>query len=365
MHRCSITLAAVLLAACQSAPSPPTSRPIASPPPTQAATLRPTEIPAAHGRIAFIRMTTGSAGEEGITVRSNIFLVDADGSNLGQLTDDTRWHLHMYWLNDGSRLVSAWERFGDDSHLFLTSMLPDGTDQRDLGAVEEYDEPSRSPSGRYIAFGGDGSKGTGIAVLDLATGERIQLTQDGAMQPLWSPDSTKIVGFVPSKQVAVYDVPTGTRTFEVRAGVQGVSGWTHDGQGVLYRVCGAHDDKVECMNAPITLAKLDGSAPARYTGLLPTVPDGLVSPDGKWIAKRDAGFTDILPPAEAGEIDVTAAVEGERLASWSPDSLWLATTLLEGQAQQGRIVLRSPYRTASDSIPVTDGPGDVAPAWQP
>jgi hypothetical protein len=50
-----------------------------------------------------------------------------------------------------------------------------------------------SPDGGYVAYESDGLLPNGLVLVDLATGLTSQLTTDGAVSPIWAPDSSAIV----------------------------------------------------------------------------------------------------------------------------------------------------------------------------
>lgn len=128
---------------------------------------------------------------------SDIFVIDADGSNLRKLTDDP--------LPDRNPVFSA--KDGEiifDRHYYgiarLFRMNVDGTDQRLLTNAEGYELTAAiSPDGDSLAFGGDrvtaGSRGLDIRIIDLRDPAReVQLTamRFHETSPTFSPDGKRI-----------------------------------------------------------------------------------------------------------------------------------------------------------------------------
>jgi Tol biopolymer transport system component len=365
---------ALAIAACAGvSPSPsmtatpaPSPAAIASPTPSPTATLAPTAAPTpvepAGGRIAFRRV--GPTNAEGFE-QTDVFLVDADGSNLAQLTNDRRIETYLFWLRNG-RLAFTWERLNDPYHQFIAVINADGSGRSELGAVQTGYGTALSPDRRYVAFGGDGAPDleTGVKLLDLETGRRIDLTSDGATSPVWSPDGTRILAYLPSRRLVVVDVATGAYLTSIKADVAEVLGWTADGASVLFIACTDDMNKLECMAAPVLVAGLDGSAPRVMADPLPLIALGVPSPDGAWLAQVDSGCTHrIVARTDATElpldeaVDTTAACSGPAGGvSWSPDSRWLAIS-------EGKLVLVTPL--GADRVEITDGPYDGNPTWQP
>lgn len=138
-------------------------------------------------RIAFTSRRDGGDSE--------IYLMDADG------TDVQRWTVHAgtdeqpAWSPDGTRIAWTSERGGGNTD--IVSARLDGSDFRQHtsnGAVFD-DEPAWSPDGRAIAFrSGRGSPGGNIWRLS-ASGTEVdvrQITTTASDSPSWSPDGSRI-----------------------------------------------------------------------------------------------------------------------------------------------------------------------------
>lgn len=344
----------------------------ASPEPTAGATFTPVPIRPATGRIAFIRSET----VDGVN-RTDAYAIDADGSNLSPLTDDDLVESGLFWLNDGSRLVMLWERADNPYRQYLSSVLPDGSDRIELGGVQTYGQPRTSPDGRYVAFGGDGAEDqeppTGVMLLDLETGAHRQLTTDGATDPMWSPDGTRIVAILPSRRLEVIDMASGDITARIEGEIPHLIGWSEDGATIRYEGCPSGQPR--CGEYVPYEANADGSNARRYEPRDGDVLPGVVSPDGSWLATLSLGCT--LTAVAVGDADTVPAMEWRLqldacedalgglhwspIVSWHRDSQWFVSS----QGKAGASVLVRSSIAGGQPVPLTDGASDFWPAWRP
>ena len=132
-----------------------------------------------------------------------IYAMDDDGSNQQRLTNNLTEDKYPSWSPDGKRIVfsSARDghfrsRFGITSEIYV--MDADGGNQQRLTENRKYDwSPSWSPDGKRIAFASD-RKGDfenfEIYVMDDDGGNQQRLTEnrDYDRHPVWSPDGERI-----------------------------------------------------------------------------------------------------------------------------------------------------------------------------
>ncbi|MGH2641796.1 MAG: TolB family protein [Actinomycetota bacterium] len=123
---------------------------------------------------------------------SHLYVMDADGSDLRQLTRGSVWDRNAAWSPDGTRIAFA--RSGNDGYeVYL--MDADGSNVTAVTSVaaESAPSPSWSPDGSRIALDVNGAihvvsaDGTGLRRLSQDLPEGVL-----DMDPSWSPDGTQI-----------------------------------------------------------------------------------------------------------------------------------------------------------------------------
>ena len=161
-------------------------------------------------RIAFESAREGFfRGEVGITYE--IYVMDVDGGNQQRLTENRKNDWSPVWSPDGNRITFSSDRKGDFENFEIYVMDVDGGNQQRLTENRVYDwSPSWSPNGKRIAFMSEREGNSEIYVMDADGGNPQNLTnnphRDG--NPAWfapafavSPAGKKITMWGQLKQV--------------------------------------------------------------------------------------------------------------------------------------------------------------------
>jgi Tol biopolymer transport system component/serine/threonine protein kinase len=241
------------------------------------------------GQIAFASTRSGIP---------QLYLVNADGTDLTQLTIMEKGACQPSWSPDGSQLVfispclgraDFTETIYNESSLY--SINADGTGLKQLTPAPGSDfEPAWSPDGTRIAFTSVRGGFRQIYSVDVASLEVTLLTNTTSAiessQPSWSPDGTKITYMV--KRVGAFQIwsmnENGQEAVQLTHSGQDVwdylPNWSPDGRTVFFnqRRPGAFRP---------WLMQIDYEEPAqdpRRMNFPTPIEDVSFSPDGYWLA---------------------------------------------------------------------------------
>ena len=182
---------------------------------------------------------------------SEIYVMDADGGAPRNLTLHDAWDEGAAWSPDGERIAFTSDRNGDveefggrfNTDIFVMNADGSGVEQVTSDPLSRSaSQPAWSPDGSSIAFGRSGG---GIFVLELSSGEAWNLT-DAGWAPSWSPDGRWIAYMrtVEFEESHVWKIPAaGGEPTQLTQGrfFRRSPTWSPDGARIVF----AREDRVE------------------------------------------------------------------------------------------------------------------------
>lgn len=277
----------------------------------------------------------------------DLYLMNADGSGVTNLTLGSRQESSPAWSPDGTKILFSGQHGLND--IFVINS--DGTGERNLTNTREISErsPAWSPDGNRIVF----SAGTltvterpnsnitvrsvdisDIYVMDAEGGNKINLTRTPAREggPVWSPDGT-MIAFVSNRsgknEIYVMDDDGGNQRQITTGGPQGRNSgqpaWSPDGKLIAYTV-------QEGTNRDIFVIDEDGGGGVQLTSGPGTHEHPAWSPDGSKIVftSMDLINGDVLRTIYVMNADGSNRVRlgnetrgSDEHPAWSPDGMML------------------------------------------
>ena len=193
----------------------------------------------------------------------DLYVMNANGSNVRRLTDAVDEDCCPDWSPDGSKIVFHSRRSGQQFDIYV--MNADGSNQRALAPHPAYDGTATwSPDGSKIVFRTTRFNGNDIAVMNADGSNVHRITTGGRLNrvPQWSPVGDRIL-FVSNRtgndEIYVVNADgSGLRQLTFTAAREDEPEWSPDGTKILFSSTRDGNEELYVMNA-------DGSNPVRLT----------------------------------------------------------------------------------------------------
>lgn len=285
-------------------------------PTTSTTPVAPVVVPYGGARATRIAFASDRDGD------SEIFVMDADGNNVQQLTHNTSSDDKPAWSKDGTHI--AWESNADgDFDIYV--MNADGTNPVNItnNNTDDYG-PAWSPNNQQIAFHSNRDGDIELYVMQADGSNVEQLTNDTIAidrSPSWSPDGSQLVYYSDvSGGRELYNIEVAykrTQRLTENEYYDGQPDWSLNGTQMVFA-------STRGTTYPeIYLMRVDGTNVMQLTQDAAADDDPVWSPDGTQIAFESdrAGNYDIW----AMNLDGTGLVQltNDPATDWSPDWMWV------------------------------------------
>jgi TolB protein len=225
--------------------------------------------------------------------KTQLYIMNADGSALRQLTTDSSEAFSGNWSPDGRRVVYVSSR---DEIVIVNA---DGTGKRVVNVAKGNQAPSWSPDGTKILFAGGEFPNINIHAMNVDGTDRRNIAPNPGFDydPVWSPDG-KTIAFVSGirgqgPRVYVMNVDgSGRRRVTSMDGGEERPAWSRSGRELAFQV------------------STRGSAPRRASIYIANIVEGTVRRVGKpqpWLDETPSWFPD----------GKRLAIQSDRDGSWS------------------------------------------------
>ena len=297
--------------------------------------------------------------------KNEIYVMDADGSNVNRLTNNMADDDAPKWSRDGSKIVFDSDRDGNRE---IYVMDADGRNQTRLTTNDAIDSGAAwSPDSSKIAFASNRDNANqfnfDIYVMnaDGSDPKKIVSDEEYDAEPRWSPDGSKIL-FVTGRN-GNFDIYvrssdgteernlTADNTRNDRHAV-----WSPDGSNIAF--VSSRDD-----NNEIYLMDSDGTNLMRVTSHSGNDTWPSWSPDGSKLAfqtDRDGNWEICVTSVEGELVQLTDAPAEDLDPAWSPDGTKIAFS--SNRAGKQHIYVMSADGSSLKQVTRSAGP-DVQPSW--
>lgn len=298
---------------------------------------------------------------------TEIYVMDADGSNQTRLTQNNAHDSATTWSPDGSMVAFASNRDNSNPYnLDIYVMNADGSNVRRIVSDPEYDaEPKWSPDGQKILFvtGRTGIFEVYETNLDGTVQRRVnEYTNKPDGSPAWSLDGHNIafVRHVEGKDQIYVMNADGNNLKQVtnNSANSTAPSWSPDGSKLVFRTDRDGNWEIYVMSVDGELAQLTDDPADDVT------PDW--SPDGSKIAfsSNRAGKQHVYVMNADGTsfTQLTSSAEDDTEPSWSPDGKQIAFT--SSRDGNNEVYLMNADGTNQRRL-TNDPSSDRSPKWSP
>ena len=257
--------------------------------------------------------------------KNEIYVMDADGSNVQRLTNNLSDDTGPKWSPDGRKILFETDRDGNREAYVMDA---DGSNQTRLTRNNAVDSPSSwSPDGSKIAFASNRDNNFEIYIMN-ADGTGVQRIVDDPefdAEPKWSPDGRKIL-FVTGRSgnFDLYEMNpdgTGQRNLTASSGAgDRIGSWSPDGKTIAFVRNTNGKEQIYIMDA-------NGGNLKRVTNNSANNLYPAWSPDGSKLlfqTDRDGNFEIYVMSVDGELLQLTDDAADDLSPDWSPDGSKIA-----------------------------------------
>ncbi|MGB8215223.1 MAG: hypothetical protein WCE68_16865 [Anaerolineales bacterium] len=323
----------------------------------------------------------------GNTCNSEIYLMNADGSQVTRLTNNTTPDWDPVWrpvpvgpepavtptgtpgpvtrIGGGQNQLSYWAQVNSPVYMYLAGLGGQAGQAQLLG---EGSSPAWSPDGAQVVYVGTSTTELGnLYIMDADGEDKRQLTSSGKdNDPVWSPDGQRILFSRGGSDLYTIDLD-GTQAQLLLSGGGGTyygPAWSPDGKQIAF-LKGSENG----FQTTLMVAGSDGSNPHVVTAdsAWNDPPDW--SPDGQWIvytctqpeAAPQAGQVCKIKP-DGSQEQILTSISQNGSPSWSPDGKWIA--FISHRDNLWQVYIMHADGTGEQRVS-NDWNNDFQPRWRP